>query len=400
VTSSVKGAIRGTNQVTIHLLEKDGQTLAPRASAPQKTAILPALTFGPEKGLRELLIMDKPRVVNTSVIEAYSQDPVTRNGTTDVVIASLVAGQETIGMLTLAPEDSSQTELLDEDKERLLGTLANQAAIAIKNAQLFEATQQAYEELRQLDDLKTEFINIAAHELRTPLGAMMGYASFAQKRVPDKLQKTMDFLVASTLRMRTMVDAMLTIQRLDAGTSFVRLRSVNIQDIFRKTLADFQLMAELQGHIVSTDFPDELPPIQADPEKIDLIFSNLLSNAIKFTPENGRIEITIQDYEESVLVSVCDNGVGIAEEEHERIFDRFYQVPVEHIAGHGGMGIGLTTVKHLIELHGGKIWLESKVGQGSTFFVELPKTVLVESSDTPTPVTVPLVETGTLTVQE
>ena len=207
----------------------------------------------------------------------------------------------------------------------------------------------------------------------------MGYASFMQKRVPPKLQKTMNFLVVSTLRMRTMVDAMLTIQRLDAGKAFLRVSSVNIQDVIRKTVADFQPMAELEGHTIVVNLPDELPTIQADAEKIDLIFSNLLSNAIKFIPEKGHIEVTIQDYGESILASVSDNGVGIAIEDKERIFERFYQVRVDHIAGHSGMGIGLTTVKYLVELHGGQVWVESEVGKGSTFFITFPKIITTDS---------------------
>jgi signal transduction histidine kinase/methyl-accepting chemotaxis protein len=382
VVTSVKGAIRGVDQVTVYLLDESGQTLVPKASAPKHSNSFPPLAFAKEEGMANLLATTKPQVVSISDLEAYARGYFTTNGTTDVLIASLITGQETIGMLTLRPSaDRPQTELLNDDSERLLGTLANQSAIAIKNAQLFEATQQAYEELRKLDDLKSEFINIAAHELRTPLGAMMGYASFAQKRVPLQLQKTMDFLVVSTLRMRTMVDAMLTIQRLDAGKAFLRVNPVNIQDVLRKTVADFRSMAELEGHVFVVNLPDELPAIQADAEKIDLILSNLLSNAIKFTPKNGHIEVTAQDYRESILVSVRDDGVGIAVENQERIFERFYQVRVDHIAGHGGMGLGLTTVKHLVELHGGQVWVESEVGKGSTFFFTLPKVVAVDAKD-------------------
>jgi signal transduction histidine kinase/methyl-accepting chemotaxis protein len=381
VVTSVRGAIRGIDQVTVYLLDESGQTLIPKASAPKHSNTFAPLAFGEEEGMGHLLATTKPQVVSASDLEAYAQGYFTTNGTTDVLMASLIAGQETIGMLTLTPSvDHLRTELLNDDSERLLGTLANQAAIAIKNAQLFEATQRAYEELRQLDDLKSEFINIAAHELRTPLGAMMGYASFMQKRVPQKLQKTMSFLVVSTLRMRTMVDAMLTIQRLDAGKAFLRVALVNIQDILGKTVADFRPMAELEGHVIVVNLPDELPAIQADAEKIDLVFSNLLSNAIKFTPGKGRIEVAAQDYGEAILVSVHDNGVGIAVENQERIFERFYQVRVDHIAGHGGMGIGLTTVKHLVELHGGQVWVESEVGEGSTFFFTLPKVVTVDSN--------------------
>jgi signal transduction histidine kinase/methyl-accepting chemotaxis protein len=381
VIASLKGAIRGTNQVTVHLLDEKSQTLIPRASTSPGAHVFPALAFPEEGGMRDLLRTTSPQVINTADLKPHARGYFSTNGVADVLVASLVAGQEIIGMLTLTPApDLPRSELLNSDTERLLGTLANQAAIAIKNAQLFQATQQAYEELRQLDDLKTEFINIAAHELRTPLGAMMGSTSYLQKRVPPKLQKTLDFFMASTLRMRTMVDAMLTIQRLDAGKAFLRVSTVQVQDILGKTVADFRSMAELEGHTMNADLPDDLPSIQGDAEKIDLVFSNLLSNAIKFTPHNGRIEVAAQDYGESILITVCDNGVGVAVEDQERIFERFYQARVEHIAGHGGMGIGLTTAKHLVELHGGQIWVESDLGKGSKFCVTFPKVAPADST--------------------
>ncbi|MBN1220341.1 MAG: HAMP domain-containing protein [Anaerolineae bacterium] len=375
VANSVRGVIRGTDQVTIYLLDRDSQVLVPRVTAPKEAYALPPLAFEQGSNIHNLLRTTRPQIVSVAELRTYTQGYFSTNGATDVLVASLIAGQEIIGMLTLIPTVSHPRELLTEDSERLLGTLANQAAISIKNAQLFEATQQAYEELQQLDDLKSQFVNIAAHELRTPLGAMMGYVSFMQKRIPPNLQKTMDFLMVSTLRMRTMVDAMLTIQRLDAGKAFLRISSVDIGHILQKTVADFKPMAELEGHVVILDLPDNLPPIQVDAEKIDLVFTNLLSNAIKFTPEHGRIEIAVRDQDGSILLSFRDNGVGIRPEDQPRIFERFYQVPVDHLAGHGGMGIGLTTVKHLVELHGGTVWLKSELGQGSEFFVSLPKTI-------------------------
>lgn len=380
VTTSVREAIQGTDQVVIHLLDESGQSLVPKACAPGEASDFPSLFFEENRGMHVLLATAKPQVVRLSDIETYSLDGSFAEGKGSfALIAPLIAGRETLGMLTLVLSATyQQAELLDEDSERLLGTMANQSAIAIKNAQLFEATQRAYEELRQLDDLKTEFINIAAHELRTPLGAMMGYASFVEKRAPQKLHRPMRFLVASMLRMRTMIDAMLTIQRLDAGTAFLRLSSIDVRDTIEKVAADFQPMAELEGHVIEVSLPAELSHVQADAEKVGLVLSNLLSNAIKFTPENGHIEVSAQEREEAILISVCDNGVGVAAEDQERIFERFYQARAEHIAGHGGMGIGLTIVKHLVELHGGQVWVESEVDKGSTFFFTLPKVATVD----------------------
>ncbi len=386
VTTSVKEVIRGTDEVMVHLLDESGRLLEPRASTTADLSDLPSLAFEEKGPLRVMLAAAKPLAVHLSDIGTHSLNgKFKKDGTSSALVAPLIAGQEIVGLLTLTPDETyPQTELLEEDSERLLGTMANQAAIAIKNAQLFEATQRAYEELRKLDDLKTQFINIAAHELRTPLGAMMGYASYAEKRAPEKLRKSMRFMVASTVRMRTMIDAMLTIQRLDAGTAFLRVAPMDLRDVVDKVISDYEPMAELEGHTLEVNLPDDLPVIQADAEKVGLILSNLISNAIKFTPEGGRIEVTAQNYLKGILMSVRDNGGGIALVDQERIFDRFYQARVEHIAGHGGMGLGLTIVKQLVEMHEGQVWLESELGKGTAFFFTLPQeTSLTETAAQP-----------------
>jgi signal transduction histidine kinase/HAMP domain-containing protein len=379
VITSIEASIRGVDRVVVHLLDENGRVLVAQNPGSEDDSSIPSLSFR-GKRLRDALTAPKPQVLRLSDLDRYSLDgSVSKGSDAEILIAPLIAGQEPIGMLTLLPEAGYQEgSLLNEDTERLLGTLANQAAVAIKNAQLFEATQRAYEELRQLDDLKTQFINIAAHELRTPLGAMMGYASFVQKRAPEQLQGPLRFMVASTLRMRTMVDAMLTIQGLDAGTTFLRLTSVDVVDIIQKVSNDFRPMADLEGHVIEVDLPEELSPVQGDADKIGLVLSNLLSNAIKFTPERGRIEVSAEDRGKDVLIKVRDNGVGIAVEDHKKVFDRFYQARAEHIAGHGGIGIGLTIAKHLVELHGGQIWVDSEVGKGSTFFFTLPKLAAID----------------------
>jgi signal transduction histidine kinase len=166
---------------------------------------------------------------------------------------------------------------------------------------------------------------------------------------------------------------MLAIQRLDSGTAFLRLKPVDFRDILKQVVSEYQPIAELEGHTIRINLPDRLPTVEADDDKISLVLSNLLSNAIKFVPEGGCIEVTAQDYKLGILCSVSDNGPGIPVEDQQRIFDRFYQARSEHMAGHGGMGIGLTIVKHLVELHGGQVWVESEVGQGATFSFTLPQ---------------------------
>lgn len=373
-TASVKGVIENTTYAAVYLLDQTGEVLAPRTFGSRRGKVFPALDYT-RAGLRAMISSGQPQVIRTAEIETYTLDgSFSEEANLPLLIAPLLSGQETIGVLTLLIDSPyPQAKLLDEDTKRLLVTLTNQAAITINNAQLFEATQEAYEELRHLDDLKTEFINIAAHELRTPLGGIILAANFIEKRSDPKLQRKAHAVIVSALRMRTMVDAMLTIQRLDAGTAFLRPTVVDVRDILKKVMHDFQPMAELEDHVITVSVPDKLPPLQVDPEKVGLILSNLLSNAIKFTPAGGRIEILAQDYLKGVLIGVRDNGVGIAPADQNQIFERFYQARAEHMAGHGGMGLGLTIVKHLVELHEGQVWVESELGQGATFYFTLPR---------------------------
>ncbi|MCB0166105.1 MAG: HAMP domain-containing protein [Anaerolineae bacterium] len=380
IAESVKGVIKGTDQVVVYLFDDKKQQLMPRISTVEdihKFAILP---FNENDDFWRLLSDAKPHLINLKQLKSHTANGFSSSETVaHALVVPLIASREIIGMLALLPRPNEpDLHQLDEDKERLLVTLANQSAIAIKNAQLFDATQRAYEELRHLDDLKTEFINIAAHELRTPLGAMIGYASFLEKRVPEKLHKSVRFLTASSLRMRTMVDAMLAIQRLDAGTAFLRIANIDVTDIIHKTVADFTPMAEMEDHTIEVKLGEHLPKVPADPEKVGLILSNLISNAIKFTPEGGKIEVSAQDYLKGILIQVKDNGVGISEDDQTRIFERFYQVRPDHLAGHGGMGIGLTIVKHLVELHEGQVWVESEEGEGTIFAFTLPNEPLAE----------------------
>ncbi|HEX9925997.1 MAG TPA: ATP-binding protein [Anaerolineae bacterium] len=381
LTTDVKNIMTQANQVLVHLLDEEGLTLIPKTFTPNGINTLPAFNFAQDSGLRNLLAGAEPQIVSQTQLEPYVLNgSFPKNGASELLITPLVAGQDLIGMLTLTPRPGqTPTSLMNDDTGRLLGTMVNQAAMSIKNARLFEELQDAYRDLQQLDKLKTEFINIAAHELRTPLGGIILAANFIEKRGDQKLQKKAHAIVVSTLRMRTMVDAMLTIQRLDAGTAFLQPTLIDVRDILRKVVHDFQPMAELEGHVINLNLPDDLPMIQADGEKVGLIVSNLLSNAIKFTPIDGQIEVTAQDYVKGIVIRVRDNGVGIAMEHQREIFERFHQVRPEHLAGHGGLGLGLYIVKHLVELHNGQVWVESQPGQGSTFSFTLPQEEAVDN---------------------
>ncbi|RLC95801.1 MAG: hypothetical protein DRI77_09490 [Chloroflexi bacterium] len=140
----------------------------------------------------------------------------------------------------------------------------------------------------------------------------------------------------------------------------------------REACKDIETIAETNGLSLQADLPDEGVPIQADKEKMRVVLDNLISNALKFTPAGGGVRVALCSKDDEVEITVSDTGIGIPSEELERIFDRFYQVEDHMTRRHGGMGLGLSIVKGLVELHSGRVWAESIPGQGSRFVVVLP----------------------------
>ncbi|MGQ9628023.1 MAG: ATP-binding protein [Anaerolineae bacterium] len=278
-----------------------------------------------------------------------------------------------VGVLLVA-KNMDEEDFAPGDAE-LLSVLGGQVAIAIENALLFGEIQKAYDELKKLDRLKSEFINIAAHELRTPLAILMGYASILEEEATGEDRERLEILMRNAMRLRTLINDMLDLDGLETGRHRFRLESFSLAEAISSAMHDLSLMARDKGHEVLINLPDDLPEICADRRKFNLVLLNLLSNAIKFTPPGGRIEIEARVEGDEVVVSVRDNGIGIPPEEQERIFDRFYQVGDSLTREQGGMGLGLSIAKGMVELCGGRIWVESEVGRGSTFIFTMPRQI-------------------------
>jgi len=253
-----------------------------------------------------------------------------------------------------------------------LQVLAGQAAIAIENAHLFQEIQQAYEELKQLDHLKSEFINIAAHELRTPLAILLGYASVMADEAVGLARDRLDIIIRHAMRLGAIVDDLLSLNYLEKGQAQLDLEEVALREVIEQVIFDLQEMAGGKALHIQVNVPTDFPVLQTDRRKLDLIVTNLLSNAIKYTPEGGHISFQAWLDGDKAIVAVRDSGIGIPPEEHERIFERFYQVEDSLTREHGGIGLGLSITKSLVELCQGRIWVESEIGKGSTFLFELP----------------------------
>jgi signal transduction histidine kinase/CheY-like chemotaxis protein len=282
----------------------------------------------------------------------------------------LVAQTQVIGAIILLKEGPGSA-FASSDPE-FLSVLAGQAATAIENARLFAETQRAYEELKQLDRMKSEFINIAAHELRTPLAILMGYASLLEEESAGSQRHSLEIILRNAMKLRSLIDDMLNLRYLETGQTHLKPEEVNLCELIEEAFADLSPLAESKGHTVYIDAPRNFPTLIADRQKISLVMVNLISNAIKFTNDGGTITVTARLDGDQAIVSVIDSGIGIPSGELERIFERFYQVEDSLTREHEGIGLGLAIVKGMVELCGGKIWVESALGVGSTFSFSIP----------------------------
>ena len=262
----------------------------------------------------------------------------------------------------------------DESDADILAVIASQAAVAINNARLVKALQDAYDDVRTANELKTNFLALASHELRTPLGVIIGYATFLQQESPGELSEHAKQVLNAAMQMRALVDAMTNMDMLRSSQMIMHRLVVPVQQILLAAYHDVKNLAEAKKQQIVLDLKETSCPVKCDPEKLKSAFVNLLDNAIRFTPELGRIALgATPQAGGGILCWVQDNGIGIPQGELKKIFTEFYQVEPHTTRTHGGMGIGLSIAKGLVEAHGGQIWAESAgPGKGATFKVLLP----------------------------
>lgn len=301
-----------------------------------------------------------------------------------ICAARVYSKQGPTGVLILARDTRSHP--FGEADSEFLSVLCSQAGIALENASLFQELRRAYDDLKQLDYMKSEFISIAAHELRTPLAILMGYAGILEGMVAAEQKQFASIIVRNAQRLRVLMDEMLNLESLERGASFVRLEAMDLREVVNEVIKDLSPLADNFSHTIALALPDEDIRLVTDREKFVMVLTNLLSNAIKFTPDGGRIAVQAAKRDESVQISVQDDGIGIAPADQSRVFERFYQVEASLSRKHEGLGLGLSIAKGIIELLGGRIWVDSEVGKGTTFHftVPLPPRSVSEESAKPT----------------
>jgi signal transduction histidine kinase len=227
---------------------------------------------------------------------------------------------------------------------------------------------------REIDRMKTDFVSSVSHELRTPLTSIKAYTAtmLRDQNMPEERRREfLTIIDEESNRLKDLIDGLLEVSRIEAGTIEIKREPVDIAAIVGQVLQTLQPLAEKNNVCLNADLGDELGTLQGDESKIESMVTNLLNNAIKFTPERGRVSLSVQRQAQELVIRVSDTGIGIPKEDLPRIFDRFYRVyrPGKQISG---TGLGLAIVKEIVNLHAGRIEVESEPDQGTTFTIYLP----------------------------
>ena len=260
----------------------------------------------------------------------------------------------------------------------LLQTFASQSALAIQNARLFREIKEKSRELETASRHKSEFLANMSHELRTPLNAIIGFSEVLSEKLFGEINAKQEEYIADILQsgrhLLSLINDILDLSKIEAGRMELERTTFHLPNAIENALTLVRERAQRHGITLGRTIDDRLGIIDADERKVKQVLLNLLSNALKFTPEGGRIDVRAAARDDGVEISVTDTGVGIAPEDQEAVFEEFRQVGTASKKVEG-TGLGLAISRKFIELHGGRIWVESQVGKGSTFAFTLPPSI-------------------------
>ncbi len=289
------------------------------------------------------------------------------------LLSPLEAKGERLGLLCLM---FKRDEPVDDDAVRMLQAQCNLVAVVLRNIQDTEELARKNRELTHLDELKSDFMATMSHELRTPLTSIIGYSDMLLSGMTGELNEKQQGFIQSILNggetLLNLINDVLDLTKIEAGRLELNFEGVDLRASLLNVLPVVKPRAQEKRIRISTFLPTELPPVWADPAKLNQVLLNLLTNGIKYTHENGSVSVEARLTEGMVEIWVNDTGIGIASEDLDRVFQRFTQIDSSATRRQGGTGLGLAIARELVELHGGTMRVQSKLGKGSSFIFTVP----------------------------
>jgi signal transduction histidine kinase len=293
-------------------------------------------------------------------------------GWRSLVAVPMLRGERIIGALVVRRRTPG---LVEEETCEFLQTFASQSALAISNAQLYRRLEQQTAELAVVSQHKSEFLASMSHELRTPLNAIIGFSEVLLERMFGELNERQDEylhdILSSGRHLLALLNDILDLSKVEAGQMTLEPTSVALLPLLEGCVGLVRERAARHGLAVQVAVDDDVDDVEADELRLRQVVLNLLTNAVKFTPDGGRIVLGALRAGDEVEITVSDTGVGIPVEDQERIFESFQQGERARGAVEG-TGLGLTLTRRIVQLHGGRLWVNSEVGRGSTFGFTMP----------------------------
>jgi two-component system, NtrC family, sensor kinase len=371
--------LSGTDAGVIYEYDDQREVFLPRATEQLEAEIIETLLATPvrkgEGATGRLAEVQEPIQLPDILVapsESRVRGALVRAGYRALLAVPLVREEHLLGALTVIRKATGDfaPEVIE-----LLRTFATQSALAIQNARLFREIEIKGRQLEAASQHKSQFLANMSHELRTPLNAIIGVTDLLLEDARDLNRadeiEPLERVLGAGRHLIALINNILDLSKIEAGHMELELDDFHLPSAIDDALLLMRERAGRRGIILGRQIGERLPTIRGDEHKVKQVLLNLLSNALKFTPEGGRIDVRAAVNQSLVEISVTDTGVGIAPEDQETIFEEFRQVgPADKKVG--GTGLGLALSRKLIELHGGRIWVKSEVGQGSTFTFTIP----------------------------
>ena len=345
----------------------------------------------------KILLTGEPLLINKDVKELTAQLGLKRLGipAASYLGVPIPVGDEKIGVLSV--QSTEHENRFNESDLRLLSTIASSVGVALRNAQLFEEVKQAKMEAEaasktaeKANEAKSAFLSTVSHELRTPLTSVLGFAKIINKRLDEKIFPLVDkkdpkttktvnqvsenlkVVISEGERLTHLINDVLDLAKIEAGKMEWSMENVSMEEVAERAIAATTSLFDQKNLKFIKQIEKEIPIVSGDRDKLIQVIINLISNSVKFT-DKGSVTCRLHKTKNEVMVSISDTGIGIAPEDFGAVFEQFKQVGGDTLTDKPkGTGLGLPICKEIIEHHGGRIWLESKVGKGSTFSFALP----------------------------